>query len=167
MAFIDFTVSNFCFSIAIASRLSTHARACNLVLMAFFWSWSNRKRPSMADAVIVWNTCRLFLIEPKTVSVFVKKTILESLKKIRVFAFRNSPLTRKINQPGVDQRQNKIFLQAQVSALCVGTTDNNSMARKVVSKTVIVAVHLDIIIILKKITNPETSFGSGWWFCKY
>ena len=40
--------------------------------------------------------------------------------------------------------------------MCVGTTDNNSLARKVVSKTVIMVLHLDIINILKKTTNPET-----------
>ena len=45
--------------------------------------------------------------------------------------------------------------------MCVGTTGNNSLARKVASKTVIVVVHLDIVNILKKIANgnPETSFG--------
>ena len=40
--------------------------------------------------------------------------------------------------------------------MCVGTTDNNSLARKVISKTVIVVVHLDIVNILKETTNPET-----------
>ena len=41
--------------------------------------------------------------------------------------------------------------------MCVGTTDNNSVARKVVSKTVIVVVDLDITNLLKKITNQETN----------
>ena len=41
--------------------------------------------------------------------------------------------------------------------MCVGTTDNNSVARKVVSKTVIVVVDLDITNLLEKITNPETN----------
>ena len=40
--------------------------------------------------------------------------------------------------------------------MCVGTTDNNSVARKVVSETVIMSVHLDMVNILKKITNLET-----------
>ena len=45
--------------------------------------------------------------------------------------------------------------------MCVGRTDNNSVARRVVSKTVTVVVHLDIVNILKEITNgnPEMSFG--------
>ena len=42
--------------------------------------------------------------------------------------------------------------------MCVGATDNNFMARKVVSETIITVVHLDIVNILKKTTNPETDF---------
>ena len=37
-----------------------------------------------------------------------------------------------------------------------GTTEYNFVARKVVSETVIMVVHLNIVNILKKITNPET-----------
>ena len=39
--------------------------------------------------------------------------------------------------------------------MCVETTYSNSVARKVVSKIVVMVVHLDIVNILK-ITNPET-----------
>ena len=40
--------------------------------------------------------------------------------------------------------------------MSVGTTDNDSVVRKVVSEIVIMVVHLDIVNVLKKITNPET-----------
>ena len=37
-----------------------------------------------------------------------------------------------------------------------GTTEYNFVAMKMVSETVVMVVHLNIVNILKKITNPET-----------
>ena len=42
--------------------------------------------------------------------------------------------------------------------MSVGTTDNDSVVRKVVSEIVIMVVHLDIVNVLKKITNRKLTW---------
>ena len=134
---------------------------CKISLSIVLNSASSKQDGSGTRCFITW---QLFLIKAERVLKFVKKAIL---KKSRVFAFKNLPITRHRRNHKVDltklftwsSMRSALalwgrfatavgFMSCKLWLVCIGTTDNNSTAKRMIYKTGIenCTVHFDHIL---------------------